>query len=235
MKAVIHQPQYFPYPGFFHKLSLSDVFIIMDDAQYDKRFTNRNKIMATNGWIWLTVPINKDHKFLPNSDVQINNDILWRDMHWKKIYHSYANTRYFKKYENFFKSIYEKEWTSLFELNLETLQKTIDILGIKVKIIKSSELNVAGASTEKLVNLCKAVGADTYVSGTGGRNYMDENLFRKNNITLEYQNYIAKPYSQRLSDLFITDLSIIDMMVNVGPECMQVISENDVSLAPIVH
>lgn len=207
----------------------------MDDAQYDKRFTNRNKIMATNGWIWLTVPINKDHKFLPNSDVQINNDIPWRDMHWKKIYHSYANTRYFKKYENFFKSIYEKEWTSLFELNLKTLQKIIDILGIKVKIIKSSELNVTGTSTEKLVNLCKAVEADTYVSGIGGRNYMEENLFRKNNIALEYQNYTAKPYSQRLSDSFIPDLSIIDMLVNVGPECVQVISESDVSLAPIIH
>lgn len=235
MKATIHQPQYFPYPGFFHKLSLSDVFIIMDDAQYDKRFTNRNKIMATNGWIWLTIPINKDHKFLANSDVQINNDVSWRDVHWKKIYHSYANTRYFKKYETFFKSIYEKEWTSLFKLNFETLQKIMDILSIKVQIIKSSELNVTGTSTEKLVNLCKAVGADTYVSGIGGRNYMDENLFRKNNINLEYQNYVAKPYSQRLSDSFIPDLSIIDMLVNVGPECMPVISENDVPLAPIIR
>ena len=235
MKVTIHQPQYFPYPGFFHKLSISDVFIIMDDAQYDKRFTNRNKIMATNGWIWLTVPINKDHKFLPNSRVEINNDISWRDEHWKKIYHSYANTRYFKKYDVFFKSIYERKWQSLFELNLETLQKVIDILGIKVKIIKSSELNVTGTSTEKLVNLCKAVGADTYVSGIGGRNYMDENLFGKNKIKLEFQNYVAKQYLQRLSDSFIPDLSIIDMLVNVGPGCMQVISESDVSLAPIIH
>ena len=211
------------------------MFIVMDDAQYDKRFTNRNKIMATNGWTWLSVPINKDHKFFPNSTVEINNDVSWREVHWKKIHHSYANARYFKKYEKFFKNIYEKEWKSLFELNLETLQKIIDILGIRVQIIKSSELNVTGTSTEKLVNLCKAVGADTYVSGIGGRNYMDENLFRKNNITLEYQNYVAKPYQQRLSDSFIPDLSIIDMLVNVGPECIQVISESDVSLAPIVH
>ena len=235
MKATIHQPQYFPYPGFFHKLSLSDVFVIMDDAQYDKRFTNRNKIMATNGWTWLTVPINKDHKFSPNSQVEINNDLSWRDVHWKKIYHSYANTIYFKKYEHFFKSIYEKEWQSLFELNFETLKKVIDFLGINVKIIKSSELNVAGASTTKLVNLCKAVGADTYVSGTGGRNYMDENLFGKNNIRLEYQNYTAKPYPQRLAYSFTPDLSIIDMLVNVGPDCMKVISDSDVSIAPIVN
>ena len=207
----------------------------MDDAQYDKRFTNRNKIMATNGWTWITVPINKDHKFLPNSQVEINNELSWRDVHWKKIYHSYANTKYFKKYESFFKNVYEKEWQSLFELNFEILKKVIDILGIRLEIIKSSELNATGTSTEKLVNLCKAAGSDTYVSGIGGKGYMDENLFGKNNIKLEYQNYTAKPYPQRLSDSFVPDLSIIDMLVNVGPDCMKVISENDMSIVSLTN
>ncbi len=82
--------------------------------------------MATNGWIWITVPINKDHKFLPNSQVEINNDISWRDVHWEKIRHSYANAKYFKKYESFFEGIYTKEWNSLFELNFEILKKIID-------------------------------------------------------------------------------------------------------------
>lgn len=206
----------------------------MDDVQYDKRFTNRNRIMATNGWIWITVPINKDHKFLPNSQVEINNDISWKDTHWQKIRHSYANAKYFKKYENFFESIYTKKWNSLFELNFEILKKIIDILEIKVEIIKSSELNVVGTATERLVNLCKAVGADTYVSGIGGRNYVDENMFATNNIKLEYQRYHAKQYPQRLSQVFIPDLSIIDMLVNIGPECMKIISESDAELTPII-
>lgn len=205
----------------------------MDDAQYDKRFTNRNKIMATNGWTWLSVPINKDHKFLPNSQVEINNDISWRDEHWKKIYHSYANAMHFKKYESFFKNIYDIKWTSLFELNFETLKKVIDLLGIKISILKSSELDASGTSTQRLVNLCRAVGADTYVSGIGGKNYMDEKLFAKNNIRLEYQNYAARPYPQRLSDSFLPDLSIIDMLVNVGHESIKIISKSDVSLASI--
>lgn len=205
----------------------------MDDVQYDKRFTNRNKIMATNGWTWLSVPINKDHKFLPNSKVEINNELSWRDEHWKKIYHSYANAMYFKKYESFFKNVYDIKWTSLFELNFETLKKVIDLLGIKISILKSSELNAPGTSTQRLVNLCKAVGADTYVSGIGGKNYVDEKLFAKNNLKLEYQNYAAKPYPQRLSDSFVPDLSIIDMLVNVGHESIKIISESDVSLAPI--
>lgn len=233
MKAVIHQPQYFPYPGFFHKLSISEAFVMMDDAQYDKRFTNRNRIMATNGWTWITVPINKNHKFLPNSQVEINNDVSWRDMHWKKIHHSYANAKFFKKYEYFFENLYKKEWTSLFELNFDILKRMIDILGIKINIIKSSELNVSGTSTEKLVNICKAIGADTYVSGIGGRNYIEENLFVKNNIKLEYQNYVPKSYTQHLSDSFIPHLSIIDMLANIGPECMKIISESDTSLTSL--
>ncbi|MBI5698329.1 MAG: WbqC family protein, partial [Thaumarchaeota archaeon] len=72
MKVAIHQPHYFPYPGFFHKLSLADVFVIMDNTQYDKRYTNRNRIITPNGWIWLTVPINKEHKFNEVSKVKIN-------------------------------------------------------------------------------------------------------------------------------------------------------------------
>lgn len=189
--------------------------------------------MATNGWIWMTVPINKDHKFSPNLQVEINNEVSWREVHWKKIYHSYANAKYFKNYESFFKNIYEKEWQSLFELNFEILKKIIDILGIKVEIIKSSELNAPGGSTEKLVNLCKAAGADTYVSGMGARSYMDEIVFEKNNVALEYQNYVAKPYPQRLSNSFVPDLSIIDMLVNIGPNCMKVISENDTSVVSL--
>ena len=235
MKAAIHQPQYFPYPGFFHKLGISETFVIMDDVQYDKRFTNRNRIMTTTGWTWITVPINKNHKFLPNSQVEINNKISWRDAHWKSIHHSYANAKFFKQYESFFENLYKKEWTNLFELNFEILKRLIDILGIKIKIIKSSELNASGTSTEKLVNICKAIGADTYVSGIGGRNYIDENLFIKNNIKIEYQNYTPKFYKQRLSNSFIPHLSIIDMLVNVGPECMKIISESDASITSLTN
>ena len=73
MRLVIHQPNFLPYVGFFHKLSLADTFVMMDNTQYDKKFTNRNKIKIPDGWSWLTVPINKEHKFLPNKLVEINN------------------------------------------------------------------------------------------------------------------------------------------------------------------
>ena len=235
LKATIHQPQYFPYAGFFHKLSLADIFVILDDAQYDKRFTNRNKIIATNDWIWITVPINKDHKFLPNIFVEINNNLKWKEVHWKKIYQSYANTKHFKLYRDYLHNLYKKEWNMLFDLDFETLKKTIDWLGIKIEIVRSSELKANGRSTERLVNICKEMGADTYVSGKDGRNYMDEKLFEKNNIKLEYQHYVYPQYQQHLSRTFVPDLSIIDMLANVGPDCMRLINETNSNLMELKH
>lgn len=205
---------------------MADVFVIMDDVQYDKRFTNRNKIMATNGWTWITVPINKDHKFLPNMLVEINNDMAWREHHWRKIYHSYANANFFYLYKNYFENLYKRDWKFLFDLDFETIKKTLEWLGIKVEIIRGAELNVKGMSTERLVNVCKAIGADTYIAGKGSTNYMEEKLFKKNNLKVEYQNYTQTPYRQHLSEYFIPELSIIDMLFNVGSDSLKLIIGN---------
>lgn len=223
MRAVVHQPQYFPYPGFFHKLTKADIYVIMDDVQYDKRYTNRNKIIATNGWMWLTVPIKKESMSVSNLEVQINNDLPWRENHWKKVWQSYANSKFFKIYKDYLNMLYKKEWSRLFDLDFETLKKTIEWLGIKIEIVKESELNVKGSSTERLINVCKAVGADTYVSGTGGKNYLEERLFESNHLKLEYQVYEPIPYPQRLSNSFIKDLSILDLLFNIGPESSGVV------------
>lgn len=227
MKVAIHQPQYFPYAGFFHKLSLADAFIIMDDVQYDKRFTNRNRIVSPNGWIWLTVPINKEHKFRTNSEVEINNDIPWREAHWNNIHHMYANAKFFHLYEDYFRTLYQKEWRMLFDLDLETIKQAIRFLGLKTEIILESELKVGGESTQRLVNACIAVGADTYVSGAGGKNYVSPELFEKNNVKLEYQDYRHITYAQHLSKSFVPDLSIIDTLANLGPGALQSITNQN--------
>ena len=223
MKAIVHQPQYFPYPGFFHKLSMADVYVIMDDVQYDKRFTNRNRIIATNGATWITVTIKKGHKFLQNMQVEINNDLPWRENHWKKIWQSYANAPYFHLYKDSLESLYLKNWDFLFDLDFETLKMVTRWLGLKVEIVRESELNITGASTERLINACKSVGADTYISGPGGKNYLDEKLFQRSNLILVYQGYAATPYRQRLSKTFVQDLSIIDLLANMGPESRDVV------------
>jgi len=223
MKVAIHQPQYLPYGGFFHKLSLSDLYVVMDDAQYDKRFTNRNRIITPNGSIWISVPINKKQKFAPNSKVEINNEIPWRDLHWKQIQLAYNNSQFFRLYKEYFEQLYKKEWTMLFDLDLESLKQVISWLRLRTKIVLESELGISSKSTNRLVDVCKAVGAETYVAGSGSKSYMDESLFARNNIHIEYQNWVPVRHSQNLANVFIPNLSILDMLANLGPYTLQVI------------
>ena len=100
---------------------------------------------------------------------------------------------------------------------------TFEILGLKIEIIKESELNINGASSERLVNICKNIGAETYVSGIGGLNYITEELFVKNSISLEYQNFIHPIYKQNLSNNFIPNLSVIDILSNVGTKALSML------------
>jgi len=226
MRLVIHQPNYLPYVGFFHKLSLVDTIVVMDDTQYDKKFTNRNKIKVPGNWIWLTVPINKKHKFLPNKLVEINNEVNWQNIHLEKIFHSYLNSKFFKKnYKSFFENIYTKKWNYLFDLNYQLLFQLIDWLGLKIEVIKESELNAKGSSTERLVNICKKIGAETYVSGIGGKEYMDEKIFQTNNIKVEFQDFKCPVYPQVFDGEFIPNLSIIDLLFNNGSDSLSILKQ----------
>ncbi len=235
MKAAVHQPMYLPYPGFFHKLSMADVFVVMDDVQYDKRFTNRNRILVPQGPLWLSVPIVKEDKFHENRFVRINNSIDWRPDHLRKLHNSYTNAPFFHLYEEHLKGVLTRDWDLLFDLDFELVRAVAGWLGIKTKMVRESELDVTGTSTERLINACKAVGADTYVSGVGGKNYMDEESFSKNGLRLVYQSYHPVPYGQRFTKTFVPDLSIVDMLANVGPDSTKLIfgSAVDAQAAPL--
>ena len=229
MKVTIHQPNYFPYPGLFHKLSLSDVFVVMDDVKFQFDITNRNKIIGKNeNWQRITVPVKKNQTHKKIMDVEINNAISWREENFSKLCEVYDSSKFFHLYKEYFKNIYEKKWEMLVDLNLETLKKTIEWLGIKIQIIKESELNVSGDASERLVNICELMNADTYVSGIGGKNYLKEELFEEKNIKLQYQDYVPLKYKQNLSDKFISNLSIIDLLANNGnDESLKIIKNSN--------
>jgi hypothetical protein len=225
MIISIHQANYLPYPGFFHKLLNSDIFVIQDDIQPSKD-TNRNKIMASTGPTWLTVPIQKNEITIPIKELKINNEIKWSKLHWKKISAVYNKSDYFYLYKEYLENIFNHEWKNIFDLNYELIKQVNKWLEIDIKIIRESELSPKGISTERLVNVCKKLDATTYLSGIGGKNYLDETLFVKNNITLKYQNYSPMNYKQIHSLKFIPNLSILDMLCNIGPNTLDLIKKS---------
>ena len=228
MKITIHQANYFPYPGFFQKVSLSDVHVVLDKAQFQFDTTNRNKIITSDGsWTRITVPVKKGQKFFEIRNVEINNDLPWAEEHWNLIHKSYNESPFFDLYKVFLDSLYKKSWDLIFDLNLRILKKVFDWLDIKTEIVLESELNVTGTSSKRLLNICKKLGADTYISGIGGKRYLDEKLFEKNKIILKYQNYNPITYHQYRSKSFIPNLSIIDLLANVGSESGKLLKENN--------
>ena len=227
MKIAIHQPNFFPYSGFFHKLINVDTLVLLDDVQFEFDLTNRNKIISKNNdWIRISIPTNKSNKFYPINKVEVNNEINWKEKNWKLILDSYCDSPFFYIYEEYLKNLFSKDWKFLFDINYDTLMKTLNWLDLKINIVLSSTLNIAGSGTERLVNICKILDSNEYVSGIGGKNYLDETLFAKNNIELKFTNYSPMNYKQIHSSQFISNLSILDMLCNIGPNASDLIKRS---------
>ena len=219
MKIAVHQPNYLPYIGYFDKMKNVDLFVIYDDAQFNKGdFQHRNKIRISHGWKWLTVPVIK--KKVAIKDVNINNKIMIKDLNWsaahlKYIKELYAGTHNYEKYISKFERIYMTEFSKLIDLNMELINSIRSILNIKTKLVFSSELNIKSKSSEKLVGIIEALDGDVYLSGEMGLNYLDISLFENNGIKVEFQNFKHPTYKQRF-DGFEKNMSIIDLIFNVG-------------------
>lgn len=222
-----HQPEHLPYIGFFHKIMHADIFMLVDHVQYTKKtFQNRNKIRnahGSNGWTWLTVPVTTRGKFTQRiCDVEINNESDWRDKHFKSIYYAYKGTPFFDDYIPLFDKIYSKKWAMLSELN-ETLIKTIlKTLDINIKIIKSSSYNIQGKKTDMLINMCKAVDVDGYLSGQGGKNYVNETEFKNAGLSHDFLEFEHPIYQQKYKP-FVPYMSIIDLLFNCGNKTKEII------------
>ncbi len=226
MLISVHQPQYLPWLGYFDKIAGSDLFVFLDDVQYKKReFQNRNKIRTKEGFMWLTVPvITKGSYYQRINEVLIYPTSTWKNEHLKSIIHNYAKSAYFELYIDFFEKLYKINWEYLCDLNVETIKFIMKELGMNTPVEFSSKLKLESRATQRLIDICKHFGADTYLSGTGARDYMDEKTFEENGIKVVYQDFRPPKYKQ-LFDGFEPYISAIDMLFNCGPESGKMIEE----------
>ncbi|MFB2977718.1 WbqC family protein [Microseira sp. BLCC-F43] len=219
--AVIHQPQYLPYLGFFHKLYHSDVFVVMDSVQFERRgIQHRNKIKTNKGEQWLTVPVFHSSREEERIDqVQIDSELPWSRKHWQTLLTNYSPAPYFEKYADQLQELLAKEWNHLCELDMALIQWVMEILGIDKPIFYLSSLGVEGSKSSLLIDACKAVGADTYLSGSGGKRYMDMSAFAAAGIATIWQEFNSPSYVQLFPELgFLPNLSILDTLFCCGPE-----------------
>lgn len=222
MILSIHQPQYLPYLGFFDKISKSDVYVSLDTVQYLNRgFIHRNKIKTSPGCIWLTIPVTYKQGCLIN-EVEINNNIDWIEKHLKSLRLNYSKAPFFKEYWKELEAIYQNKCEKLSDFDEKLLSWILQKLGIRTKYLKLSELNIEGSGTLRVINLCKQLNCDTYLSGPGGKQYLEEEMFKKEGIKLTYQEFEHPSYEQRFEE-FIPNLCILDLLFNYGKDSLKII------------
>jgi hypothetical protein len=213
-----HQPNYLPWLGFFDKMKRSDIFIIEDNVQFERQgFTNRNKILTSDGVRWLSVPIQHAKKPLLINEVKIANkaEPNWGRRHWLTLKHGYCKAPYWHDFSYFFQSTYEQTWGTLFDLNMHLIKGIMAFLDIDTPLVLSSELNAQGKKTELIVAQCKKVGASIQLAGNGCREYIDKKRFEQSGIKLVFQDF-KQPHYYQMYDGFVPNLSVVDYLFCTG-------------------
>ena len=231
MNISIHQPQYLPWLPLLLKIEQSDLFIFLDNVDFQKNgLQNRNQIKSSQGLIWLTVPIYQKlgQKII---DVKIVSDKIWRKKHWQTIQVCYRKAPYFKFYKEALEAIYVNEWSSLCNLNIEIMKMLMEFMDIKTPTIRSSQMKARGQASDLIHNLCLEVGATQYISGIGGKEYLNPSTFYNSGIDLVYKSYsLPKEYPQLFNQSgFFNSLSVIDIIFNCGQDWRNYIKPENVA------
>ena len=205
-------------------INMVDEFIIYDDVQFTKNdWRNRNRIKTVQGVKWLTIPVY--HSINQNiREIKIS-DKNWNRKHWGSLMANYSKAKFFQNFKDQFEELFMSE-TSVYlsEINCNFISFINSLLGINTKISRSSDYNLKGNRTERLVGLCKQAGASAYLSGPAARNYLDVKLFEEENIQVNWMDYSGYPEYIQLHPPFEHSVSIIDMLFNLGSEtngCMK--------------
>ena len=219
MLAAIHQLHYLPWLRYVEKIVRADVFVALDDVQYTKNgYQNRNRIKHADGWMYLTVPV-KERAGQLLCEVEIAKVEAWSRKHWQALQMNYGRARHFGRYAERLAEIYGRSWTHLNALNWSLLCHLRLALGIETRLLRSSRLGVTGKATERLIRICRAVGADRYYSGGhAAQTYLDAAAMEAAGIEIVVQEWTPPVYRQRFPEQgFIPDLSVIDLLLNEGP------------------
>lgn len=213
----IHQPAYLPWLGYLDRIRRSDIFVYLDNVQFQKNsFQNRNKIRTAQGWTWLTVPLlTKHHLQSTLAEAEINNATVWQRKHLDTIAQNYARAPFRDKVLPWLRKFYETPQQRLADMCWNMLNAHLAQLDIKTKLVRASALGPIDAHKQDLVlELCRRHGATKYISGPLGRNYIDEAAFAAARIDIVFDDYRHPVYRQAHAG-FEPYMAAIDLMMNV--------------------
>jgi len=230
VNCVILQPSYIPWRGYFHQIQKADIFVFLDDVQFDRRgWRNRNRIKTAKGTQWLTVPVfSKNHQLekTPINEIPICWDRAWSSTHWTSLRHAYGKAPYFDEYAPMLENVYRSRPSLLADFTIELTILLSEQLGLNGKrFIRSSMIGVNGAKTDRVIAILEKLGASHYISGPSARQYIEQDKFDAAGIGLEYMEYRYPEYEQ-LHPPYDPQVSILDLLFMKGPRAPELIWAN---------
>jgi len=215
-----HQPNLYPYGGFFAKVAAVDKFVIVDNTQYvRKEFHNRNRFKLQDGQAhWLSIPVKHTGRFgQAINEVEIDLNQNWAKKHQRTLSVNYKKAPYFELYFPEFEELLGRGWARLADFNLAIIRRCLALLVIDTPVLLASEEGIAGKASELIVDICRKTGADAYLHGKHSRDYVDFELMAKAGVCSFIQDFSAVEYPQT-NGPFMANLSVLDLLFNCGPE-----------------
>jgi len=223
MKIAIHQPQYFPWPPYMHKVMSADIFVYLDTVQFSKNgLQNRNQIKTSQGPQWLTVAVKHEfgRSILDTPLAEVNATVK----HWKTLQANYARTPGFQRWKDELHDLLHQEFRTIDEVAIASTEWMIDKLGISNKRLRASEIpETHGRASELVASICEALEADQYLTGTGALDYMQAEDFKLINCKVLVQRWNPFSFQQAHGD-FIANLSTLDLLLNEPDKAPELIA-----------
>jgi len=230
MNIVISQPMFFPWVGMFEQIRLADVYVHYSDVQFSKgSFVNRVQIKTATGSKWLTVPLSGLKFGQRINEVRINHEKDWCSSHLQQLEQAYASAPYFNDMMALVVSVYDEQYENIDQLSKATLDVVCRYYGLDktCKFIDIGELEITGASSERVLDIVLTLGGTRYITGLGALKYLDHPLFERHDVRVDYMDYQKVPYTQ-LHGEFTPYVSILDLIANEGKAGIRCIASGTV-------
>lgn len=236
-----HQPHFLPWLGYFDKILRSDVFVVVDHVQFERQnFQNRNRIKTRSGVQWVVVPVRQHSRDERIVDKRIDNKrdgrITWGEKIFRTLTHAYVKAPWFAAHRDFFGDVLTRPWSRLCDLDIEILRYFLAVLDIRTPIVRATDLgDIGGAKSEMILSICRALGADTYLSGSGAsRSYLDLGSFESDQVQVTWQAFEHPQYPQLAPPSgFVPRLSAVDLLFNCGPDSAAILRGDSQALGAV--
>lgn len=219
--VVIHQPDFAPYLGFFHRFLHADLYVALDHVQFvshsSKSWTHRDKIKTQQGEKWLTLSVKKASRETPINQIALSETTDWVMDNLNLLAQNYRKTAHFEAIMPSIEDLYRTAPPLMSDFNLRSINVISQMLDVELPSVRSSTLDPQGSKNELLIDLLQKVGATHYLSGMGAKNYMRPELFSEAGIHVVWQDFKHPTYPQPFGD-FLPYLSSLDVLFNCGIE-----------------